>query len=192
MKGGARARSGPPPDPQALRRDRDGKNWIVLPAAGRDGPAPEWPLTGATAHILPLTPSWISQVEDEEQKQRLLDQIESEASVLFSREVELWKREWRRPQAVEWERNGQELEVALYVRALVAAEAPDAKVTLRTLVKQQQEALGISLPGLARNNWKIGEVAPAAAAGRSTSATKSSKSARDRFAVIDGGAEATG
>jgi hypothetical protein len=148
-------------------------------------------LTGAVAHILPLTPSWISQVEDDDQKQRLLDQIESEASALFSRELELWEREWRRPQAVEWERNEQELEVALYVRALVAAEAPDAKVTLRTLVKQQQEALGISLPGLARNNWKIGEAVSPAQAGRPKAASKG-KSARDRFAVIDGGAEATG
>lgn len=41
--GGARARSGPPPDPNALRRNRDGKDWTTLPAAGRLGPAPEWP-----------------------------------------------------------------------------------------------------------------------------------------------------
>jgi hypothetical protein len=71
----------------------------------------------------------------------------------------LWNREWKRPQAVEWERNGQEVEVALYVRSLVAAEKLDAPTNLRTLVKQQQEALGISLPGLARNRWRIGDSA---------------------------------
>jgi hypothetical protein len=34
----------------------------------------------------------------------------------------VWAGEWRRPQAVMWERFGQELEVALYVRCLVRAE----------------------------------------------------------------------
>ena len=43
-KGGARPRSGPSPDPQALKRQRDGKDWTVLPAEGRLAPAPEWPL----------------------------------------------------------------------------------------------------------------------------------------------------
>jgi hypothetical protein len=42
--GGARSYSGPPPDPNALKRQRDGKEWTKLPAVGRLGPAPEWPL----------------------------------------------------------------------------------------------------------------------------------------------------
>jgi hypothetical protein len=42
--GGARSYSGPPPDPNALKRQRDGKEWTKLPAAGRIAPAPEWPL----------------------------------------------------------------------------------------------------------------------------------------------------
>jgi len=43
-KGGARTRSGPPPDPNALRRDRksDGE-WLLLPAEGRKGDPPAWP-----------------------------------------------------------------------------------------------------------------------------------------------------
>lgn len=42
--GGARSRSGGPlPDPYALKRQRDGKEWTKLPAAGRLEPAPEWP-----------------------------------------------------------------------------------------------------------------------------------------------------
>lgn len=145
-KGGARAHSGPAPDPNALRRDRDAGDWTTLPADGRDGPLPEWPLTKAT-----------------------------------QREISLWKREWKRPQAVMWERNGQEVEVALYVRSLRMAEMPKAPTISRTLVKQQQEALGLSLPGLARNRWRIEHVeaaAPPAAVGRS---------ARDRFRVVTGG-----
>jgi hypothetical protein len=41
-KGGARTRSGPPPDPNAL--SRDASDWIVLPATGRQGNVPGWPL----------------------------------------------------------------------------------------------------------------------------------------------------
>jgi hypothetical protein len=44
--GGARYRSGPAPDPNAARRDRkdDVSGWTILPATGRPGPAPAWPL----------------------------------------------------------------------------------------------------------------------------------------------------
>lgn len=44
-KGGARASSGPPPDPNALRRERSGDaGWTTLPAEGREGDPPTWPL----------------------------------------------------------------------------------------------------------------------------------------------------
>lgn len=42
--GGARARGGRAPDPNALRRERDGDEWIVLPSTGRDGDEPDLPL----------------------------------------------------------------------------------------------------------------------------------------------------
>lgn len=46
--GGARARSGPAPDPNALRRDRkDDAGWTTLPAEGRSAPAPVFPLPDA-------------------------------------------------------------------------------------------------------------------------------------------------
>ena len=41
--GGARSRSGPTADPNALRRQRDGKEWTKLPAVGRLALPPEWP-----------------------------------------------------------------------------------------------------------------------------------------------------
>ena len=49
MPGGARANSGPPPDPNAIRRDRpsDRATWVTLPAP-RTEPAPAWPLTEST------------------------------------------------------------------------------------------------------------------------------------------------
>ena len=44
-KGGARVNSGPAPDPNALRRDRqqDRDGWTTLPAEGRQGDPPAWP-----------------------------------------------------------------------------------------------------------------------------------------------------
>jgi hypothetical protein len=41
--GGARLRSGPAPDPNALRRDREGRDWVKLPHVGRPGDPPPWP-----------------------------------------------------------------------------------------------------------------------------------------------------
>lgn len=153
MAKGGHANSGPAPDPNALRRDRpsDEAGWRVLPASGRDGDAPAWPLTEST-----------------------------------KREDALWLAEWRRPQAVAWEENGQQVEVAMYVRALAEAERIGASVASRTLVKQLQEALGVSLPGMLRLRWKIDVPTTA------TSGTRRARgsSARDRLSVINGG-EAT-
>lgn len=153
-KGGARAFSGPAPDPQALSRDRpsDRASWTILPASGREGEVPAWPL--------------------------------SDPSV---REIELWRRMWRKPQAIVWERNGQEDEVAMYVRSLTAAELPNAFVAARTLVRQQQEALGLSMPGLLRLRWRIEDVAPEVAA--EPARPSGAGSARSRFKVVDGGEE---
>ncbi len=150
--GGARSRSGPAPDPQALRRDRDKAAWTHLPAEGRQGEPPSWPLSKATG-----------------------------------RELALWAHEWTRPQAVMWEANHQEVEVGLYVRSLRQAESPKAPVGLRTLVKQMQESLGLSLPGLARNHWIIATsiATPAAAA---ATGTEGRPSVRERMKVVQGGA----
>jgi hypothetical protein len=104
-----------------------------------------------------------------------------------SREIVLWRRMWVRPQAIVWERNGQEDEVAMYVRCLAAAELPDAFVAARTLVRQQQEALGLSMPGLLRLRWRIEEAPQEAPAGGSRSQVAASS--RDRFKVVDGGQE---
>lgn len=50
MPRGGHAASGPAPDPNALRRERktDAAGWRTLPAEGRNGAPPEWPLTEPT------------------------------------------------------------------------------------------------------------------------------------------------
>ena len=151
MAKGASARSGPAPDPNALRRDRDSAEWVDLPAEGRKGKTPRFPLTKPT-----------------------------------SREKTLWTREWKRPQAIMWERNGQELEVALYVRAVADAEKAGASANTRNLVKQLGEALGTSLPGLRINRWRIVHEKPVET---DKPSRRSSSSAKSRFRVIEGGGE---
>lgn len=127
--GGARARSGPPPERNAIRNGRSGADWIRLPASGRKGAPPGWPLTRPT-----------------------------------KREVALWSDLWKTPQAIMWEGNGQGLEVALYVRSLREAEKSGSSSAARTLLLRQQEYLGLSQPGLARNRWTIVDDAAMAAA----------------------------
>lgn len=96
-------------------------------------------------------------------------------------ELRFWEREWKRPQAVMWERNSQFEEVALYCRALADAQSLDAKTPSRTLVKQMMENLGISIPGLMRNRWRIigGDIAEAA--------VSDAKPARAGMKVVAGG-----
>lgn len=156
-KGGARARSGPPPDPTALSRERDAGEWTVLPAEGRQGATPEWPLTEQTI-----------------------------------RESTLWEQLWRKPQALMWERYGQEFEVALYVRRLSEAELIDSPVTLTTLVKQMSDSLGLTTPGMRSNRWRIdrGGEEPASAVGAPVAGQRPERtSARSRLKVVSGDGE---
>ncbi|GHJ01605.1 hypothetical protein TPA0906_34700 [Streptomyces olivaceus] len=55
-RGGARAVSGPAPDPRSLRSSKaaDKGGWRTLPAEGRGKPAPAWPLTTPSERELDL------------------------------------------------------------------------------------------------------------------------------------------
>lgn len=149
--GGARARSGPAPDPNAIRRERDAGEWTELPADGRNDDPPDWPL-----------------------------------AAMSSRELQLWVRLWRMPQALMWERYGQELEVALYVRQLERFEKPRSPIILGTLVRQMADSLGLTTPGLRANRWKIMRPndADAPIPGGLGAPRRSS---RDRLKVLTGG-----
>lgn len=129
--GGARSVSGPPPDPNALRRARpsDAASWTTFPGDGRPGKAPQW------------------SIPDPQQ-----------------RELELWDELWAKPQAVAWEKLGQELEVAMFVRQFCRAEQHMASVELQKVVRQYLDSLGLSVQGMLRNRWRIAPTADAVAA----------------------------
>lgn len=75
--------------------------------------------------------------------------------------------------------------MAMFVRSLVEAEAPGATTAARTLVRQQMEALGLTVPGLRANRWIIGETTAPARALKATGTD--GPSAKDRLKVLDGG-----
>lgn len=152
---GGHARSGPPPDPNALRRDRrDDAEWFSLPNVPRAGAPPAWPLEGPS-----------------------------------DRESKLWALLWSKPQATMWERFGVELEVAIYVRRFAEYELPDASASLGSLVARSADALGLTIPGMRANRWRLidtGQRPAAEQAERKPARTKPRKSMRDRFTVVDG------
>lgn len=148
MPKGQSSRSGPLPDPNALKRDRDARDWTTLPEGGRQGEVPPWPLA-IKANIA---------------------------------EIAYWAELWTTPQSVEWDRQGQNHEVALYVRKFVEASRPKSTATLVNATRQMADSLGLTIPGLLRNKWKIGN-GQAEAAPRQTSSQASS---RERFTVVNG------
>lgn len=96
------------------------------------------------------------------------------------RELVIWERQWRRPQAIVWEERGQFEEVAMYARRFAEAERPGSSVASGTLVRQMMESLGISGPGLRVNRWIIvGEGEPVTAVERTQVRT-----ARERLKAV--------
>lgn len=122
-RGGARSRSGPAPTStdRSHKAKQDQQGWTTLPAEGRDGPMPAFPLVSPT-----------------------------------TREMDLWERLWETPQAVMWEDQCQEFEVAAYVRLLARAELPKSSSMIWAQVKQVGESLGLSVSGMQRNRWVVG------------------------------------
>ena len=156
VAGGARARSGPPPDPNALRRNRPSDpGYITLPATC-DLKAPRWPLTKATP-----------------------------------REMQIWRKLWKRPQASQWHVLQLEDEVALYCRYLAEAEQPNATTSIRSEARQYQDMLGLSTAGLARLRWKIGPDGATAATAAIPSGSASTDEMRTRLRALNGGSSAS-
>ena len=104
------------------------------------------------------------------------------------READLWERMWRMPQALMWERYGQQFEVALYVRRFCEAEQIDSKVNLSTLVRQMADSLGLTTPGMRANRWRIlreeDAASQPAARGRASGGSLGRSSSRSRLTVV--------
>lgn len=120
--GGARTRSGPMADPNALKRDFDRREWTRLPKTGCTLDPPEWP------------------------------HEHGEPSV---RELALWQRLWKTPQAIVWHNDGAADMVVVYIRALLQATKPQAGPGILASFRQYGEQLLLTIPALRAQRYYI-------------------------------------
>lgn len=102
---------------------------MVLPAEGRVGSAPDWPLPASVKH-----------------------RVDPGLVVL---EAELWAEVWSTPQATAWERLRWTRDVAQYVRWKVQGELGDLDAAKEA--RQLSDRLGLTPLALLRLGWTISE-----------------------------------
>lgn len=123
------AGSGPPPNPQSRKQSgSQAHTWTDLPSQGYSGRLPLWPLAP-----------------------RLGD--EGLVGALHARELEVWAKVWRTPQADVWARNGWTLDVAMYVRYLVAGECGDLRAATES--RMWSDRLGLNPAAMLKNRWRV-------------------------------------
>jgi hypothetical protein len=195
---------GPPPKPGDQRRRTNPTIALTrLPAEGRTGPAPGWPLIPdvvlTTRHELAVAKVRSLEYDLEEAAaedrptaaiERRLDTAREKAAIMAAQlreqrqlEATLWADLWLLPQAVQWERLGWTRDVAQYVRHKVMAELGDMDGAREA--RQWSDRLGLSPMALLRLRWEI--VSDEVTARRETKAAAPAKSARTRLKVVDPG-----
>jgi hypothetical protein len=200
---------GPAPKPADQRRRRNATVAMTkLPAGGREGAPPRWPLLDDVVMVADrdmaqrvaddlelqlLEPDLTGRQRAAAQKKHdaavrtatiLNKQIEAQRQV----EGELWTELWATPQAVAWDRLGWTREVAQYVRWKAKAEGGDLDAAKEA--RQLADRLGLNPLALLRLRWEIAE--DEVAEQRTARAPKAPPSARRRLKVVDPGAAAGG
>jgi hypothetical protein len=92
----------------------------------------------------------------------------------LSVEVELWDELWRKPQGAAWDALGLKFQVAAYVRAYLESVAEKASAGLKTAVLRMEAELGLNVPGMRSNGWRISDGTAAAPATTAPAARKTS------------------
>ena len=118
---------GPIPKPPAqTRRPNRGGAFTYLPADGRRGKPPPWPLGQPTP-----------------------------------RELEVWRRLWRLPQAAAWEVGSAfDITIARYAWLKVSTEG-DPTAALLGELRQMEDRLGLNPVSMARLRWQVVDEPPA-------------------------------
>lgn len=150
---------GPPPKPADQRRRRNATvAMTALPAEGRQGPCPDYPLPPPPAR----------------------GREKAVRAAIIAREAVLWADLWQTPQAVMWERSRSELAVARYTRFATLAEMGDLKAA--TEARQLEDRLGLNPQAMLRLRW---EVVEDEVAERRVDRTPTANSPRQRLRVVD-------
>ena len=165
-------------------------DFTTLSAAGRKGPAPEWPLLDDPSMVaardlaqdrLASLEVEIAEAEDGRTKGRLrreFNKLQMSSAVMSLRieqardaEVALWRQLWAMPQAVMWEESHAHREVAQYVRWKIRAEQGDMKAASEA--RQWSDRLGLNPLALLRLRVEIEQAAAAEDRGRKRRETQS-------------------
>lgn len=194
------AGTGPAPKPAGERRRRNATVATTkLPAEGRQGPAPLWPLLDdiTLTERRNTAQRQLDEVElhlmepDLTSRQRAaakrkLDAAQTAVNLLTAQleaqrrvEGELWAELWATPQAVAWERLGWTREVAQYVRWKAKAEQGDLDASKEA--RQLADRLGLSPLAMLRLRWEIADDEVAERRERKSAPA----AARRRLKVID-------
>lgn len=160
------AGNGPPPNPNARRRNaRPGGGILRLPASGYRGPVPDFPL---------------------------LPPPRDDSGRIGDRERELWAELWRTPQAVAWVAGGTSWvhTVAMHVRCFVRGEAGSLDHVKEA--RASADRLGLSPRAMRGLMWEIApdELAVEREASRAAHPAGSSARSRARelgISAVDGG-----
>lgn len=162
-----------------------------LPAGGRTGRAPKWPL-GADVQLdtaIELSRLAVREIDQEiewattardrsslrrkrEKQTKRIRELEAMRKAASRTEREIWAELWKTPQATQWEKRGWYREVALFARHQAKAEAgslDDAREA-----RMRESLIGLNDAAMLRLRWEVADTAKESAP-RKRSARNSSK-----------------
>lgn len=159
--GGARANSGPAKDPNSRSSERAGYKLRKLPAEGRKGRTPAFPLPKIVRYGTTVSDGKAIKVADG-----------SISNAFRKRELEIWREYWKTPQAAAWETEPYRYRAIAMVCRLesIIETEPEANAALIAQLHRYREDVGLTQAGLKLNGWTI--AANEVAAQRERRATK--------------------
>ena len=164
----------------------------VLPAEGRSGRVPAWPLASDSKLDVDIALTklairgmadeldWLGSARERSAMRRKIDRAkkhlaETEAmkKAASVEERKIWTALWKTPHATQWEKRGWFREVALYARHQAKAEAGSLDDSKEA--RQREDRLGLNDMAMLRLRWTIQDTAAARPSPRTRSRANSGK-----------------
>jgi len=162
---------GPSPSPDPVRRNAR-TSGVILPAGGRQGETPAWPLPDdvmltARLDVLRAEQAQMERLLDDDPDPREANRIrhrlgqnvekvalaEAMVQAAGKAEREVWDELWRTPHAVAWERMRWTREVAQYARWKAKGELGDLEASKEA--RMLADRLGLTPKAMQDLRWQI-------------------------------------